>query len=930
MILWSKGIRRVLRYWPAFLAVSGSLALLIAAGTLQTSRNELEELSRKRLIEAAQTRAKDVALLFENRRRYVNQLADGKTITGYFVNLDLGMSPQYGLNAYLKIIEAELLKAIELGRQGEQPQFKRLVLRTTSRQLLSAVGPPPTSLGEDWSGIGDRIRLNPTTGSIELAAAVKVKNRIRGTLLATWKLEDLSDLWDQTSTDQTFLLFRDGDLLLDLQGRKVDHERLQTQLDRRPMDQPSVRLSQPEASTIADQVSVLVPVPSLPMSILWLRPLSEVPATFATRSEAPILAALAIVILLATVIVARMARRSERLQVINDIARTHRHRLQKKNQELSREVSRRRIVECDLKAKSEQLDRANEDLRIAAAAFESQQGMVVLDMKGTILRANEALSSIIGIAPPKLPGHHLPDLVRTTDGSEASLSDRILAGCFWQGDVEIGVAESQGNKEISRWLTLSPMRDGAEETANLVGTFYDISAQRRAERQVERLAFYDQLTSLPNRPLLTERSTHAMLIAAEHGVFGAILFIDLDHFKRLNDTLGHDMGDKLLAAVAERISASAMTGATVARFGGDEFVVMLPDLQTPDLRQAVFRAEDVVDRVLASFERPFRLESFEHTCTASIGIALFSTPLRSFDDVLKQADIAMYEAKGAGRNAFRFFDPEMQRVVAEEAELENDLRSAIDNNGLSLFFQPQVNSEGEILGAEVLLRWAHPRRGYVSPGDFIPIAEKTGLIQPIGNWVIDQALAHLVEWSRDQDLAATVLSINVSASQLHGDTFVDTLLQAVDRTGADPELLKLEITESLLIRNVEDAIRKMTLLQDRGIRFSLDDFGTGYSSLSYLKLLPLDQLKIDQSFVRDIPVDANDAAIAEMVVALGETLGLNVIAEGVETESQKAFLEDIGCHQFQGFYFARPMCREDFERFVHSRSAQLDLKQGYS
>jgi len=420
---------------------------------------------------------------------------------------------------------------------------------------------------------------------------------------------------------------------------------------------------------------------------------------------------------------------------------------------------------------------------------------------------------------------------------------------------------------------------------------------------------------LPNRRLLIDRLKQALAASNRSGRFGALLFIDLDNFKTLNDTLGHDVGDLLLQQVAQRLSTCVRAGDTVARLGGDEFVVMLEDL-SENAREAATQTETVAEKILATLNQSYQLAGYQQRSTPSIGATLFGENATAIEELLKRADLAMYQAKAAGRNTLRFFDPEMQAVVSARADMEAGLTEAMRAEQFIIYFQAQVDSTGKLTGAEVLLRWQHPQQGLVSPLEFIPLAEDTGLILPLGQWVLEAACTQLAAWANDTEMAHFILAVNVSALQFHTPDFVDQVLRTLARTGANPHRLKLELTESLLVTNVEDVIAKMTALKAKGVGFALDDFGTGYSSLSYLKRLPLDQLKIDRSFVRDILTDTNDASIAKMVVALAESLDLAVIAEGVEIEAQKNFLARHGCLAYQGYLFSRPLPIGEFERFA--------------
>ena len=459
------------------------------------------------------------------------------------------------------------------------------------------------------------------------------------------------------------------------------------------------------------------------------------------------------------------------------------------------------------------------------------------------------------------------------------------------------------------------MKGAHGEDTHYVGTISDISERKAVEEEIKRLAFFDPLTHLPNRRLLIDRLHQAMVASNRSGRLGALLFIDLDNFKTLNDTLGHDMGDLLLGQVAERLVGCVREGDTVARFGGDEFVVMLENLSA-DRNEAATQTRTVGEKILATLNAPYFLEARSHHSTSSIGATLFADHHDAIDELLKQADLAMYQAKAAGRNVMRFFDQGMQAVVNARADLEADLRRAIQGEEFLLHYQPQVDRDGHLTGAEALVRWRHPARGMVPPGEFIPVAEETGLILPLGHWVLETACKQLVTWAARPGMADVTLAVNVSARQFRHPDFVSQVLAVIENCGADPRRLKLEITESLLLDDVEDVITKMTELQEIGIGFSLDDFGTGYSSLAYLKRLPLDQLKIDQSFVRDVLTDPNDAAIARTIVALAQSLGLSVIAEGVETEAQRNLLASVGCLAYQGYLFGRPGPATDVEQLL--------------
>jgi diguanylate cyclase (GGDEF)-like protein/PAS domain S-box-containing protein len=459
----------------------------------------------------------------------------------------------------------------------------------------------------------------------------------------------------------------------------------------------------------------------------------------------------------------------------------------------------------------------------------------------------------------------------------------------------------------SYWVSISgtPMFDAQGRFTGYRGIGRDISLRKHAEDETQRLAFYDTLTGLPNRRLMLDRLSHALVSSARSQRHGALLFIDLDNFKDLNDTLGHDVGDQLLEQVANRLVTCIRECDTAARLGGDEFVVVLEELSTID-EEAASQAEIVAEKILKRLNAPYDLRGKQHSSTPSIGVTLFCGNQVGTDELFKRADVAMYQAKAAGRNTLRFYDPQMQVAVMARAALDADLRQGLQRQELLLYYQPVVDVMGRVIGLEALLRWQHPRRGLVAPGEFIALAEQTGLILPMGQWVLQTACRQLVAWGRQPATSGLSVAVNVSARQFRQPDFVAQVLDVLGETGADPQRLKLELTESVLIADVEDAIGKMSVLRERGVRFALDDFGTGYSSLSYLKRLPLDQLKIDQSFVRDVLSDPNDAAIVRTILALANSMDLVAVAEGVETEGQRQFLLDSGCTVFQGYLFGRP------------------------
>ena len=526
--------------------------------------------------------------------------------------------------------------------------------------------------------------------------------------------------------------------------------------------------------------------------------------------------------------------------------------------------------------------------------------------------ASAGFRDIFGVDPDKViedasclaPLHH-PDDLRSL---MAATRESALNLTPWRYEYRLKFPDG-----TIKWLLCDAVPEREPDGSVLwCGFITDITARKSSEQQIEKLAFYDDLTGLANRRLLIERLQSAMRSSARRKLAGALLFIDLDNFKDLNDTQGHDVGDVLLEKVAQRLVSCVRGVDTVARLGGDEFVVLLADL-APTGDEAAAQAERVGRKILVTLNQPYEFAGIAHHSTPSIGVAMFHDTMQSVEELLKRADLAMYQAKAAGRNSLCFFEPAMQAVVTQRAELEVELRQGLLRNELMVYYQPVVDASGRMMGAEALARWQHPRRGVVSPGEFIPLAERTGLILPLGQWVLETVCRQLVRWSAAPASSALTIAVNVSARQFRHPDFVNQVKSLLQMTGANPNLLKLELTESMLLNDVQDVIDKMGEFKAMGLNFSLDDFGTGYSSLSYLKRLPFAQLKIDQSFVRDVLTDPNDAAIARTILTLARSLDLDVVAEGVETEAQRDFLMQNGCEAFQGYLFGRPVPAEDLK-----------------
>ena len=556
--------------------------------------------------------------------------------------------------------------------------------------------------------------------------------------------------------------------------------------------------------------------------------------------------------------------------------------------------------------------RMEEDLRQAAAFFDNSiEGIMVTGLDGRVLNVNPMFTRITGYTRAQAIGQHVRMFKsgRHADSYFKAVREAVARDGNWQGEVW----NKRKNGEIyPQWLSVSEVRDAQGVVVHHVASFSDMSQQKDAEERLEQLAYTDLLTRLPNRRRLLDRLGHALALGERNPQHGALLIIDIDEFKSLNDTRGHEAGDRLLQQAAHRLASLISEGDTLARLGGDEFAVLMEGLGT-NASVAVAQVQTQAERLLQALDAPYALSTGEHHHSASIGIAVFDQGHCDRAQLLQQAEMAMYRAKASGRNTLSFFDPEMQAALGRRIALEQALRSALQARQFELHYQPQVNDAGAVIGAEALVRWRTSDGTMVPPGEFIGLAENTGLILPLGRWVLDTACHQLVAWAADPARAHLSIAVNVSARQFHHPDFVQQVLDALSASGAQTNRLKLELTESLLIEDIESVITKMQTLKEHGVGFSLDDFGTGYSSLSYLKRLPLDQLKIDQSFVRDVLLDANDAAIARTVVALADSLGLQVIAEGVETRAQQDFLREHGCATYQGYLFSRPLPAAEFQ-----------------
>lgn len=555
----------------------------------------------------------------------------------------------------------------------------------------------------------------------------------------------------------------------------------------------------------------------------------------------------------------------------------------------------------------------DEALQLASSVYQaSHEGILVTDENNLIIDVNPAFTAITGYTLSEVRGKN-PRIFRSGMHDAAfyqQMWQAIEQDGYWQGEIW----DKRCDGELhAKWLSISVIRHTDGSVFRYVAQFSDITDKKRQDDQIWTQANFDALTNLPNRRLLADRLGQAMASGVRSGLHGALLSLDLDHFKQLNDTFGHSMGDQLLIDVAQRLQASVREGDTVARMGGDEFLVVLKSL-SEDANEAAIQAEQIAEKIRCELCRPYQLGDTEYHTSSSIGIVLFRGHSDPEEELLAHVDVAMYQAKAKGRNAICFFDNSMQLVLEKRSQLEAALRVALNRREFMLYYQLQVDHLGRPVGAEALLRWQHPQLGMVAPARFIPVAEETGMILPIGLWVLETACAQLARWQDQPQLRQLSIAVNVSARQFREAGFVAQVRDALNKTGIRAQVLKLELTESLVLDNVEDSICKMNELKELGVRFSMDDFGTGYSSLSYLSRLPVEQLKIDQSFVRDITNDPHDAAIVQTIISMALSLDMDVIAEGVETQAQREFLEHCGCRSYQGYLYARPVPIAELEQ----------------
>jgi diguanylate cyclase (GGDEF)-like protein/PAS domain S-box-containing protein len=831
------------------------------------------------------------------QRNFVRGLAESHEIDVFLTNRALGMSMRYGLNANLYDVEASLRRAIGRRQALGSPVYVRIRYVDEHGVVLSDTAPdasplPPT----DHPGPEPVLEIDAARGRIVASAAVRYRDTSAGTVTTVTDLALLSRYLSSPAGDEGPWQF-----LVDANGQRLAastagarHSGPIPALSHLPEDRLTRLSLPPELTPLPARTRVLVlrtPVGNTALSLVTLVPESRLHGPLTARIFPYVAAALPLILLLALLWAYGARQRARELEA--DVLESNRDRseLKEKNEALVREVARREALEKELRESEE---------RYRTYIEHAPEGVFVADAEGRFIDANPSACAMVGYTRDELLSMSIAALAPAEPaGEHALLHRRILdSGAL---KTEIRVRRKDGQMLTARLHAI------ALPGNRVMGFCVDITDQKQAEERILQLAYYDPLTDLPNRRLLLDRLQMAMAASSRDKQFGALLILDLDHFKNINDTQGHDVGDHLLIEVAKRLTSALRQEDTVARLGGDEYVMVIEGLGR-DAATATRQAEAVADKVRGAVAQPYFLQAERppYHSTTSIGVTLFLAQDTAAELLLKQADVALYQAKNAGRNTSRFFNPDMQAAIDARAAMESALRRGIAQHELKLYCQPQMDANHRVTGAEALLRWLPPDAPPVQPLQFIPLAEETGLIIPIGAWVIEQACTWLQGWQADPVTRSLGLSVNVSARQFHQPDFVDHVLETVHRCAIDARRLTLELTESVVLERLDDVIASMQRLKAVGIRFSIDDFGTGYSSLSYLKRLPVDEVKIDRSFIRDITHDQNDLAIVRAILAMSRSLGLEVIAEGVETDAQHALLMQYGCDGFQGYLFGKP------------------------
>ncbi len=895
--------------WVLGVAAIFLLYIVVLLSNAYQSQMQLSRAAEARLLADSTQTSAVLGDFIAEQDRFALNLASGQEIQSFLTNRALGMSMRYGLGANMFAIEENFRHKLAQTKSLGVPVYERILFLDDQGTTLIDTRPGASPIEIPWSGIREIRRIfDVEHGQVITIAPVDYRGQPAGTVVTISGLDVFSRYLTTSLSElgfRQFVITGDGKDL----GLRGDIIMSQTSA-RALVSMPANVLTQLAPLAVHQPIDLSpqynlglrTPIADTSLSLVTILPESVLYGHITSKLFLYLASVVPLILILGALWIYRIRERTLTLEAV--VVESHRSRLelQDKNDLLTVEVARRVALENDLRASEERYRTYIENAPI---------GIFVTDDKDVFLLVNPAISMMTGFTKDELFGMSLTNLfsAETSDEPLAFFADVRRTG---SNEKEITLRRRDGTIFVS-YIRAITLLGGF-----VMGFCMDITQRKMAEEQIHNLAFFDPLTALPNRRLLLDRLRQATSGSVRERDFGALLMLDLDHFKNLNDTLGHDVGDQLLKEVARRLTACVRQEDTVSRFGGDEFVVILQMLGK-DAATAAAHAQLIVQKIHSEVSKHYLLSGRpDYYITSSIGVMLFCGLDVSIDALLKQADVALYEAKRGGRNTVRFFSPEMQSSIDDSTSMVDALRKALVNKEFLLYFQPQVDSEGFVIGAEALLRWIPQDSEIISPATFIPVAEESGLIVPIGDWVVEQSFAQLKLWQQDPKTSSLKLSINVSADQFHQVDFVAKICNGINRFGINPSRITLELTESIVLARVDEAIERMLELRALGVSFSLDDFGTGYSSLSYLKQLPLDQVKIDGSFVRDISFDPNDAAIVRAILAMSHSLGLVVIAEGVETQAQREFLLKHGCTQYQGYLFGKPLPIQNFSTDVLS------------
>lgn len=888
--------------------LAGALLLVYVAVLLSNAYQSQEQLrlaaESRLLVESGQKSAVLSDFLTEQENFAVN-LAAGAEIQNYLTNKALGMSLRYGLGTNLFSIEESFRRKLVSARSLGVPTYERFLYLDASGVVVIDTDPsapkPPLPAPDEARPL--RV-FEPEGGLLITTAPVSYRGTPSGSVVTISRLDVLSRFLTSASNDlglRQMLISDTGRALSAPDGITLSPAAAGF-LSRLTPDVLSKVSSMPEVpspgGTLVDlDLGVRTPIAGSPLSLVTLLPESVLYGHITSRLFLFLASSVPVMLVLGSLVIFRMRERTQRLEA--DMVESNRNRdeLRDRNDLLTIEVRRRETLERDLRESEE---------RYRTYIEHAPVGIYVTNANGEFVLVNPATSTMVGYEKGDMLGMNIGELFASgVPGEHVVFLNNVRRSGSQEREIRL---RRRDGTALVAYLRAIALPGGM-----ILGFCMDVTQRKIAEEQIHNLAFYDPLTTLPNRRLLMDRLRRSM--TGRNLKFGALLMLDLDNFKNLNDTLGHDMGDRLLIEVAKRLRDSVREEDTVSRLGGDEFVVILENLGS-EVSAAALLAEKIAQNVHRTLSQPYDLGkgSPPYISTQSIGVAVFRGGDVTVEGLLKHADVALYDAKNAGRNTIRFFNPEMQAAINSSTRMIAALRQALTDNELQLYYQPQVNMDGLVVGAEALLRWVPAQGDIIMPGQFVPLAEESGLIVPIGNWIIEQSFLQLNRWQQNPQTRALTLAINVSSRQFHQPDFVERICAGIERYGIDPTRIKLELTESVVLERVDDVIERMKQLRGRGVNFSLDDFGTGYSSLSYLKLLPINQVKIDQSFVRDLTTDPNDATIVRAILAMSLSLGLSVMAEGVETAEQCEFLLAHGCTNFQGYLFGKPLPIDQFEQ----------------